>query len=108
MALIHLTTFIAAPAHRVFDLSRSISLHKISMDRFDEKSVDGRMEGLIEKGETVTWEARHFFKKRRLTSRIVEMNRPHLFIDVQEKGDFKSLKHEHIFKQIENGTIMID
>jgi ligand-binding SRPBCC domain-containing protein len=25
-----------------------------------------------------------------------------------QKGDFKSLKHEHHFKKIDNGTIMID
>jgi ligand-binding SRPBCC domain-containing protein len=24
------------------------------------------------------------------------------------KGDFKSMKHEHHFKQVDNGTIMID
>jgi ligand-binding SRPBCC domain-containing protein len=108
MPFIHLTTFIAAPVQRVFDLSRSISLHKISMAKYDEKPVAGRMEGLIEVNETVTWEARHLFKKRQLTSKITEMNRPYLFIDVQEKGDFKSIRHEHIFKSIENGTIMID
>ena len=31
MPLIHLTTFIAAPAERVFDLSRSIDVHKKSL-----------------------------------------------------------------------------
>lgn len=106
--MIHLTTFIAAPIERVFDLSRSISLHKASMSKFGERPIGGRMDGLIEKDETVTWEARHFFKKRVLTSRITEMKRPFLFIDEQVKGDFASLRHEHIFKQIENGTIMID
>jgi ligand-binding SRPBCC domain-containing protein len=25
-----------------------------------------------------------------------------------KKGDFKSMKHEHHFKQIDNGTLMID
>lgn len=108
MAFIHLTTFIAAPIERVFDLSRSIHLHKVSMSKYDEKAIGGKMEGLIGANETVTWEARHFFKKRQLTSRITEMDRPYLFIDVQEKGDFKSIKHEHIFKRCDNGTIMID
>ncbi len=108
MPFIHLTTFVAAPIERVFDLSRSINLHKASMSKFRERPIAGRMEGLIEKNETVTWEAKHFFKIRRLTSRITELKRPFLFIDEQVSGDFRSLKHEHVFKPCDNGTIMID
>ena len=42
MPTIHLTTFIAAPADVVFDLSRHIDLHKESMSKFKEEAVAGR------------------------------------------------------------------
>lgn len=108
MPQIHLTTFIEAPVERVFDLSRSIQLHKESMKRHKEEAVAGTRFGLIEKDETVTWKARHLFKTRILRTRIIDMQKPSLFIDEQSKGSFKEMKHEHYFKPCENGTIMID
>jgi ligand-binding SRPBCC domain-containing protein len=108
MPTIHLTTFIAAPVERVFDLSRNIDLHKQSMTKHKEEAVAGTTFGLIEKDETVTWKAKHLFKTRLLRTKITEMVKPKIFIDEQAKGDFKMLKHEHHFKTCENGTIMID
>lgn len=108
MASIHLTTLIAAPVERVFDLSRSINLHKISTAHTHERVIDGVMNGLINEGETVTWQAKHFYKERTFTSRITAMQRPGHFTDEMIRGDFKSFHHEHHFKAIENGTIMID
>jgi ligand-binding SRPBCC domain-containing protein len=108
MSTIHLTTFIAAPIQRVFDLSRSINLHKISTAQTNEEAIAGVTTGLINHGETVTWRAKHLFKTRELTTIISAMQTPTMFIDEMQKGDFKSMKHEHHFKQIDNGTIMID
>ncbi len=108
MPKIHLTSFIAAPVERVFDLSRSINLHQISTASTNEKAIDGVMSGLINKDETVTWQARHFFKTRQFTSKITEMQSPVLFTDEMIKGDFISFHHEHHFKATANGTIMID
>jgi ligand-binding SRPBCC domain-containing protein len=108
MCTIHLTTFIAAPIERVFDLSRSISLHKISSAHTNKEAIGGITSGLINKNETVTWRAKHLFKIRYFTTRISEMQSPNFFIDEMQKSDFKSLKHEHHFKKIDNGTIMID
>ena len=108
MPTIHLTTFIAAPVNVVFDLSRHIGVHKESMARYKEEAVAGIRFGLIEKDETVTWRARHFFKTRLLRSKITEMKKPDMFIDEQVQGDFKMMKHEHHFKPCENGTIVID
>lgn len=108
MPTIHLTTFIAAPADRVFDLSRSIDLHKKSMSHAKEEAVAGTTMGLIGLNESVTWKARHLMKTRYLKSEITAMDRPHFFTDEMKQGDFKSMKHEHHFKQIENGTLMID
>lgn len=108
MPLIHITTFISAPIERVFDLSRSINLHQISTADTNEKAIDGVMSGLINKNETVTWQAKHLFKTRQFTSKIVEMESPSFFIDEMQKGDFKSFRHEHHFKAAQNGTIVID
>ena len=108
MSFIHLTTFIAAPQERVFDLSRSVDLHKHSMNRYAEKIVKGTMAGLMNLNDEVTWKARHLFKERVLRTRMTGLERPHYFADEQVEGDFVMMKHEHYFRPVENGTIMID
>lgn len=108
MSKIHLTTFIAAPIERVFDLSRSISLHKIAAINTNEIAIAGTTCGLIKENETVTWQAKHLYKTRRLTSKITAMQRPDHFTDEMISGDFKNFRHEHHFKAIDNGTILID
>jgi ligand-binding SRPBCC domain-containing protein len=108
MPTIHLTTFIAAPAEVVFDLSRHIGLHKESMSHYKEEAVAGTRIGLIEREETVTWRAKHLFKNRLLRVKITEMKKPELFVDEQLQGDFKMMKHEHHFKHCENGTLLIN
>ena len=108
MPSIHVTTFIAAPIERVFDLSRHIGLHKISQQDNNEEAVAGVTSGLIKQGESVTWKAKHQFKTRFMTVKITEMKSPDYFEDVMEKGDFKLYRHKHYFKEVKNGTIMID
>lgn len=108
MPVIHLTTIIKAPVQRVFDVSRSIDLHTHSMAHTNERAVAGRTSGLIEQGEWVTWQATHLFKKRYLTVAITCMQPYALFIDKMQKGDFKSMKHEHRFLQSNEATIMTD
>jgi ligand-binding SRPBCC domain-containing protein len=106
--LLHLTTFIGAPTERVFDLSRSVNLHRASMTDYGEVAVDGRTSGLLQEGETVTWKARHLGKMRLLKVRLTSMKAPFFFCDEAVEGDFRSMKHEHYFKPVANGTIMID
>ena len=108
MTKIHLTTVINAPVERVFDLSRSINLHKISTAQTNEQAIAGVTSGLINENETVTWQGKHLFKVRKFTSKITSMKKPLLFIDEMTQGDFKSYKHEHHFKSVSNGTVMID
>jgi ligand-binding SRPBCC domain-containing protein len=108
MPLIQLTTFIGAPVERVFDLSRSINMHRQSMQSHSEKVVGGKVSGLMQLNDVVVWQAKHIFKARTMKIKITAFNRPYSFIDEQVEGDFRSMKHEHFFKPIENGTIMID
>ena len=108
LPLIHLTTFIEAPADRVFNLSRSITLHKKSMEHTREMVVAGTVSGLIGLDETVTWKAKHLGKQRLLKVKVTQMQEPLSFSDEMVEGSFRSMKHEHHFKEVSNGTIMID
>ena len=54
MPKIHITTFIAAPVERVFNLSRSITLHKISTKDTGEEAIAGVTSGLINLNERDT------------------------------------------------------
>jgi ligand-binding SRPBCC domain-containing protein len=108
MPTIHLTTFVAAPAQRVFDLARSIDLHRKSMAHTGEEAIAGTTSGLIGLNETVTWRARHLRRTRIFKSKITAMSEPLSFTDEMVQGDFKSVRHEHHFKKIDNGTLLID
>jgi len=108
MPTIHLTTFIAAPVEVVFNLSRSVDIHKKSMTKHQEEAVAGTRYGLMEREDTVTWKAKHFFKTRILRIKVSAMQKNEQFTDEQIDGDFKEMKHEHYFKPCDNGTIMID
>jgi ligand-binding SRPBCC domain-containing protein len=92
----------------VFDLSRSVDLHKHSMNKYAEKIIKGTVSGLMNLNDEVTWQAKHLFKQRVLRIKLTELRRPDYFADEQVEGDFVRLKHEHYFKVAENGTIMID
>lgn len=108
MTEICLETFIKAPIEVCFNLARSIDLHKISLEHTNEKAIDGRISGLIEKGEFVTWQAKHFGVNQTLSVKITEMNPPNYFCDEMTKGAFKTMRHKHFFEQKEKGTLMTD
>lgn len=105
---IQLQTRIQAPVTLCFDLSRSIELHQISTASTREKAIDGRLTGLCEKGDTVTWRAKHFGIYQRLTVEITEMIEPVYFEDRMIKGAFKSIQHKHYFVEDDGYTIMRD
>lgn len=108
MSKIVLKTIIKSDIQTVFDLSRDIDLHQKSTSKTNEKAVAGRTSGLIEQGETVTWKAKHLGVIQTLTTKIIVVNKPHHFTDVMLKGAFKSMKHQHIFRQEGKKTIMTD
>ena len=109
MYTLRVTTTIAAPAARCFDLARSIDAHILSAGRSGEKAVGGRTSGLLELGQEVTWEARHFGLRQRLTSRITAFEPPRYFQDRMIRGVFRFLEHDHFFEPDESGgTVMVD
>lgn len=92
----------------VFDLSRSIDLHKISAAHTNEKAIAGRTTGLIELNESVTWRAKHFGFYQSLTSKVTEVENYDYFVDEMVSGAFSRFKHEHRFFDFNGGTTMID
>jgi ligand-binding SRPBCC domain-containing protein len=101
MPVVRLETFISAPTEICFDLSRSVDMHT-------DPPVAGVMSGMMELGDTVTWESTHFGRKRSITSKIGEMERPYRFVDVLIRGNFKKLIHDHTFEARDGGTLLID
>ena len=76
MSTIYLETLINASVQKVFNLSRDIDLHQRSTAKTNEKAIAGRISGLIELRETVTWRAKHLGFYQTLTTKIIEMERP--------------------------------
>lgn len=108
MPRIELQTKIKADRSIVFDLSRSIELHKISTAKTNEEAIAGTTAGLIGLGQSVTWRAKHFGVYQKLTSKITEYKKPNYFVDEMVKGAFAEFRHEHHFKEMKFGTLMID
>lgn len=108
MPTIIIETLINAPAERCFDLARDIGLHCQTTSKTGERAVAGVTSGLIELGQSVTFEAVHFGMRQRLTSRIVEFDRPKLFVDEMTKGIFASMRHVHEFETRDKSTLMRD
>jgi len=105
---IRLVTQINAPVERCFDLARSVDAHTSSTVRTRERAIGGVTTGLLSRGDVVTWEAVHFGVRQRLTVRITELDRPHLFVDELVRGAFRELRHVHEFVERDGGTRMVD
>ncbi|HEV2647527.1 MAG TPA: SRPBCC family protein [Acidobacteriaceae bacterium] len=100
------STIIAAPVARCFDLARSVEVHLAGNTHFSEEAVaeSGASSGLLTLGDKVTWRARHFFIRQRLTSQITAFKPPHYFQDTMLRGAFRSMQHDHHFRTLPDGT----
>jgi ligand-binding SRPBCC domain-containing protein len=105
---IHVETVIHAPIERCFDLARDPDLHARSVAHTGERVISRTGSGLLNLGDVVTFEARHFGIKQRLTAKITRFERPHLFEDRMVRGTFTSFTHVHAFEKTDVGTRMID
>lgn len=111
MPTIILKTEIRAPKRLVFDLSRDVDFHQRSTVHTGEKAIAGVTSGLLNKGDSVTWRAKHLGVWQNLTSQITEMDSPHRFVDEMAQGAFASFTHEHLFESSPSDsevTIMTD
>jgi len=108
MPVIQVETYIGASADVCFDLARNVHAHVSSAERSKERVVSAPESGLLELGDEVVFEAVHFGVKQRLRSKVVEYDRPRLFVDEMQSGAFKVLRHVHEFEQVGAGTKMVD
>ncbi|MCM3744354.1 SRPBCC family protein [Sporosarcina luteola] len=108
MPIIEYEIYVDAPIHICFDLTRNVEVHTQTTTKTKERAIAGVTTGLMENGDTVTWEAVHLGVRQRLTAKIIEMDRPHQFTDVMVKGAFHSFTHTHEFVESGTGTIMKD
>jgi ligand-binding SRPBCC domain-containing protein len=107
MPLVEVRTLIRAPIENCFDLARDVRVHERTAAATSERVVETTRD-LLELGDQVTFEARHFGIRQRLTSRIVACDRPHQFTDEMQRGAFKRLSHNHRFEATDAGTEMTD
>jgi ligand-binding SRPBCC domain-containing protein len=102
--MVTLTTItrIQAPISRCFDLARSVEVHLKGNIHFSEQAVaeGGVTAGLIGMGQSVTWRARHFGVRQRLTSEITAFAPPTYFQDTMRRGAFRSMQHDHYFRAL--------
>lgn len=98
MAEIVVTTSIAAPLERCFDLSLNVDLHVASAQSTRERAIGGVTTGMMVLGDTVTWQARHLGVWFRLTSQITQYDRPRYFQDRMISGPFAEFEHDHWFE----------
>jgi ligand-binding SRPBCC domain-containing protein len=105
---IELVTTIRASRQVCFDSARSLDLHLRSLAHTGEHIVGGRTSGLIELGEEVTWQARHFGLVHRHTARITAFDAPAHFRDSMVRGRFRVFEHDHFFTDVAGGTEMRD
>ena len=108
MPIIKIETKINASIDIVFDLSRSIDLHIQSTKQTNETAIAGVTSGLIGLNETVTWRAKHFGIYQQFTSKITAFESPKYFVDEMIDGIFKQFKHEHIFTEENDYTLVVD
>ena len=106
MGSITVITEIDAPIERCFDAARDVKLHVESASFSHEKLVaPGKLDGLLETGDLVCFEWRHFGIRQRFCARIVEVDRPRRFVDEMTRGTFRWMRHVHSF--YENGLLTI-
>ena len=108
MPLLRVETIIHAPREVCFDLARDVGAHLASTAQTGERVVAGKLAGLLDLGDTVTWEARHLGVRQRLTARITRMDRPAMFVDEMVSGAFAEFQHTHEFEALAEGTRMCD
>jgi ligand-binding SRPBCC domain-containing protein len=104
---IDLETIVNAPIERCFDLARSVELHIASATQTNERAIAGKTSGLLGPSDQVTWEARHFRLRFRLTSKITAYHRPRSFRDQMLSGPFRKLIHDHEFESLGDRRTLI-
>lgn len=108
MPLIELHTIIDSDIKTCFDLSRDVGFYQNTLPSSEEIAIDGKVTGLVELNDQITWETNHLGFAQHVTLKVTEFDSPNLFVDELVKGGFKAYNHKHIFEKIGNKTVMTD
>jgi len=108
MSLIIIETEIEADIQTCFDLARDIEFYQNSTKNPREIAIDGKITGLVEANDFITWETEYFGIVTHVSLKVSEFDNPNLFVDEMVKANFKTYRHEHIFRESGNKTIMTD
>jgi ligand-binding SRPBCC domain-containing protein len=109
MGAITVETRIRAPIELCFDLARDVDAHAESAAFSSERVVKpGRLHGLLEFGDLVAFEGRHFGIRQRFVAKITVLDPPKLFVDEMVEGAFKFLRHIHEFSSMDGIMVMRD
>ena len=109
MGEITIRTWIDAQVEHCFDLARDVGAHVESAAFSGERLVPpGKLSGMLDVGDLVCFEGRHAGLRQRFCARITYIDRPHVFVDEQESGFFRALRHAHWFSPLTGGTLMTD
>lgn len=108
-AVIEVVSVISAVPNRVFDLELDMDVHAESLHASRETATTSTGRRRLGPGDEVTFRARHFGLRWRMTSRISAYDPPRCFVDEQTRGPFRALRHEHYFEDSGGGrTRMTD
>jgi len=108
MPTIQHAIFIKGHIELCFDLARTVEVHAGKQLLTVQRAVGGITAGMMECGDSVTWETKHFGLKQNLTSKIIHMEKPFSFADMMIEGVFHSFIHTHEFIEKDGGTMMKD
>ncbi|MEU4694789.1 SRPBCC family protein [Actinoplanes sp. NPDC023714] len=109
LAVIEVVSFIDAAPVTVFDLELDVDVHAGSLAGSGETATTSTGRRRLGAGDEVTFRARHFGLRWRMTSRISAYDPPHRFVDEQTRGPFRAMRHEHLFEGLGAGrTRMTD
>jgi ligand-binding SRPBCC domain-containing protein len=106
MVTLEEVTIIQAPIERCFDLSRSVEAHLFANVHWGETALatGGQTSGLVGLGGRVTWQARHFGVRQKLTSEITAFRYPEYFQVTMIRGAFRSMVDDHSFRLLSPGV----
>lgn len=109
MGRIDIETSIAAPRELCFDLALNVEAHAESAAFSGERVVlPGKLTGQLQAGDLIAFEGKHFGVRQRFVAKIVSIERPQRFVDEMVDGIFRRLRHEHVFEEAGEKTVMRD
>ncbi|WP_254542889.1 SRPBCC family protein [Halomarina pelagica] len=109
MTTIRLATPIDAPAERVFDLARCVTLRENALRPYRLRAAAGVTGDFLRPGTSLVWRGRFFGVPVSYTMKLSTYSRPRHFRERMTEGPFERLIHDRFFEPREgDGTLLRD